>query len=153
MSQEPLPLTYECSPQTYGHVISPGHTYCHCNSLLVRSHDVFNFEETRDAVQGKIMEGLYRGESLAEILKVAVVQLIPLDPTLETYIDDAEKRRRDESGETLLSKYAVCHGCRVVMEHADLRCKPCAEGRSPYDLLNRNGSGEPYDRKWPEKKA
>jgi len=99
------------------------------------------YVETRDAVQGKIVEGLYRGESLGEILKVAVVQLIPLDPALETYIDDYEKRERDESGETLMSKYAVCHGCRRVLDHDELRCQPCHEGRHPLaDFVRDEGT-------------
>jgi hypothetical protein len=134
---EPFSLSRGRCVKGLGHVIPDGAEYCDCNDVRVCRPEPMTYTETKEYIQEKIREGLARCETLAEILKVAVVQGFPFDDIegFEAAIDRNEEYYRQISGHALMSKYEVCPKCHIVVDIAEMLCANCRAGKNPLENL------------------
>lgn len=105
--------------------------YCECNEIRTAKVEPMSYSETVDYVTDKLKEGLYRGENCASLLKVAVVEAIPLDPAFDAYIDKSWNESIDFY-KNQWPNFHVCAKCRTVAQKDAMVCTDCASGKKPW---------------------
>jgi len=92
------------------------------------------YSETVDYVTFKLKEGLFRGENCASLLKVAVVEAIPLDPAFDAHIDKSWNESIDFY-KNQWPNFHVCAKCRTLAQKDSMVCLDCASGKDRFENL------------------